>query len=101
MKLGDFTGIRGIPNQDIAMWETMGRIADRSKDWLGTSDIAVARFRKLMVDAAITMRDKGVALGQTRPHLAHATISSFEGVVPKTTDWHSLGGTPAPMQAAE
>ena len=23
MKLGDFTGIRGIPMQDRAMWETM------------------------------------------------------------------------------
>jgi len=101
MKLGDFTGIRGIPNQDIAMWETMGRIADRTRDWLGTSDIAVSRFRKLMVDAAVAMRDKGAALGQTKPHLAHATISSFEGVVPKTTDWRNLGSVPAPMQAAE
>lgn len=90
MKLGNFTGIPGIPNQDIAMWETMGRIADRSKDWLGTSDIAVARFRKLMVDAAITMRDKGVALGRTKPHIPHANIASFEGVVPKSTDWRNL-----------
>ena len=30
MRLGDFTGIKGIPNQDIAMWETMGPIADRT-----------------------------------------------------------------------
>ena len=25
MKAGNFTGIEGIPNQDIAMWETWGR----------------------------------------------------------------------------
>ena len=31
MKLGDYTGIPGIPNQDMAMWETMGPIADRSR----------------------------------------------------------------------
>jgi phthalate 4,5-dioxygenase oxygenase subunit len=91
MKLGNFTGIPGIPNQDIAMWETMGRIADRSKDWLGTSDIAVARFRRIMVDAAIAMRDKGIALGTTQPHIPHARIASFEGVVPKTADWRNLG----------
>jgi phthalate 4,5-dioxygenase oxygenase subunit len=90
MKAGNFTGIPGIPNQDIAMWETMGRIADRSKDWLGTSDIAVARFRKIMVDAAIIMRDRGVALGMTQPHVPQATIASFEGVVPKTSDWRTL-----------
>ena len=95
MKAGNFTGIPGIPNQDIAMWETMGRIADRSKDWLGTSDIAVARFRRLMVDAAIAMRDTGVALGTTQPHIPHASIASFEGVVPKSADWRNLGGSSA------
>ena len=52
MKLGDFTGIRGIPNQDIPMWETMGAIADRTKERLGASDLAVVEFRRLMVDAA-------------------------------------------------
>lgn len=104
MKLGNFTGIAGIPNQDIAMWETMGKIADRSKDWLGTSDIAVSRFRKLMVDAAIAMRDKGVALGRTEPHIPHASIASFEGVMPKTTDWRTIGNEtkqPRRMTAAE
>ncbi|MGZ3409237.1 MAG: Rieske 2Fe-2S domain-containing protein [Xanthobacteraceae bacterium] len=104
MKAGNFTGIPGIPNQDIAMWETMGRIADRSKDWLGTSDIAVARFRRIMVDAAVAMRDASVALGTTQPHIPHASIASFEGVVPKTTDWRKLhSGEPAVgrMTAAE
>jgi phthalate 4,5-dioxygenase len=93
MKLGNFTGIPGIPNQDIAMWETMGRIADRTKDWLGTSDIAVARFRRLMVDAADAMRSGGPAIGTTEPHIPHAAIASFEGVVPKSTDWRKLGIT--------
>jgi phthalate 4,5-dioxygenase oxygenase subunit len=103
MKLGNFTGIAGIPNQDIAMWETMGRIADRTKDWLGTSDIAVARFRRLMVDAAKAVRDGGPALGTTKPHIAHADIASFEGVVPRTADWRTLGSahTAPHMTAAE
>ncbi|HEY3555615.1 MAG TPA: MarR family transcriptional regulator, partial [Casimicrobiaceae bacterium] len=51
MKLGDFTGIRGIPTQDMAMWETMGAIADRSAERLGASDVAIVEFRRLMVDA--------------------------------------------------
>jgi len=98
MKLGNFTGIPGIPNQDIAMWETMGPIADRSKDWLGTSDIAVARFRKLMVDAAIKMRDSNVALGRTQPHIPHANIASFEGVMPKGWDWRKEGADITPIK---
>ena len=51
MKLGDFTGMRGIPTQDMSMWETMGPIADRSAERLGASDVAIVEFRRLMVDA--------------------------------------------------
>jgi len=99
MKGGDATGIRGIPNQDIAMWETMGPITDRTGDYLGTSDLAVAQFRRIMVDAARKMRAGDPAIGTVAPRVPHATLSSFEGVVPKTTDWRALGvkaAEPAP-----
>ena len=91
MKLGNFTGIKGIPNQDIAMWESMGAISDRTKERVGASDFAVVEFRRLMVEAARQMRDGGPVLGRTEPHTPHATIASFEGVVPKTADWRTLG----------
>ncbi len=92
MKAGNFTGIAGIPNQDIAMWESMGPIGERSLERVGASDVAVVAFRRLMVEAARAMRDAGTALGTTEPHIPHASISSFEGVVPKTTNWRALGG---------
>src|SRR5262249_11705143 len=92
MKEGNFTGIAGIPSQDIAMWESMGPISDRSKERLGASDVAVAAFRRLMVEAARTMQNGGPALGTTEPHVPHASISSFEGVVAETTNWRTLGG---------
>ena len=99
MKAGNFTGIQGIPNQDIAMWESMGPIGDRSKEKVGASDVAVVAFRRLMVEAARAMRDGGPALGTTEPHVPHAAISSYEGVVPKSTNWRSLGGgSEAPQQ---
>jgi phthalate 4,5-dioxygenase oxygenase subunit len=56
MKRGDFTGITGIPTQDMAMWESMGPITDRSQDNPGASDLAVAQFRRLMVAAAKSLR---------------------------------------------
>ncbi|MFZ0196996.1 MAG: Rieske 2Fe-2S domain-containing protein [Pseudolabrys sp.] len=99
MKQGNFTGISGIPNQDIAMWESMGPISDRSKERVGASDVAVVAFRRLMVEAARTTDSKGPAIGTTEPHIRHATISSYEGVVPKTTNWRSLGGgSEAPLE---
>jgi LigXa C-terminal domain like len=67
MKAGNFTGIKGIPNQDIAMWESMGPISDRSKERVGVSDIAVNAFRRLMVDAARAMREGKPAIGTTEP----------------------------------
>ncbi|MGH9808031.1 MAG: hypothetical protein ACRD9W_12375, partial [Terriglobia bacterium] len=59
---------------------------------LGASDVAVAAFRRLMVEAAHAMRDGGPAIGTTEPRIPHACISSFEGVVPKTVNWRTLGG---------
>lgn len=92
MKEGNFTGIKGIPNQDIAMWESMGPISDRSKDRVGVSDIAVNAFRRLMVEAARDVRDEKPAIGTTEPRIPHTSIASFEGVVAKSMDWRTLGG---------
>src|SRR5688572_2353408 len=91
MKRGDFTGIKGIPTQDMAMWESMGPIADRSRDHPGASDMAVVQFRRMMLAAAKKFRETGavIAAGEGRP--AYVKLASFEGVVPKTTDWKTLG----------
>jgi phthalate 4,5-dioxygenase oxygenase subunit len=91
MKRGDWTGIQGIPAQDMAMWESMGRITDRSEDHFGSSDLAVAQFRRMMVAAARKFQQGGPAIGTTEPHIAHVKLASFEGVVPKSADWRSLG----------
>ncbi len=93
MKLGDFTGIRGIPNQDMAMWETMGQIADRSNERLGASDVAIVQFRRLMLDAVQRFQQGEAAIGTTEPRVAHVNLRSFEGVVPKSTPWRTLGAS--------
>jgi len=90
MQKGDFTGIRGIPTQDMAMWESMGPIADRSLDHPGSSDMAVVQFRRMMVNAAKKFKDGGPAIGTTK-HTPYVQLSSFEGIVPKSTDWRTLG----------
>src|SRR5256885_2793345 len=76
MKAGNFTGIAGIPNQDIAMWEGMGPISDRSQERLGASDVAGAALRRLMGEGARAMPKSGPALGTTRPRVGRATTRS-------------------------
>ena len=99
MKLGSFTGIRGFPNQDICMQESMGAIADRSKEKLGASDLAIVEFRRVMVQA---VRDfmKGKrppALGMSAE--ARQRMASWERIIPKTSDWRDFD--PSAKQAAE
>ena len=102
MKLGSSTGISGIPNQDIAMWETMGPIADRTRERVGASDRAIVEFRRLMVEAVRQMQAGGPVLGTTQPRIPQAAIASYEGVVTKGTDWRSLGpGSGASASKAE
>ena len=89
MKDGDFTGIYGIPAQDMAMWESMGPIADRTKDYLSVSDGAVAQFRRIMIAAAKDVQD-GKAAINTRAagrETDVSALSSFEGMIPKDADW--------------
>ena len=38
------------------------------------------------------MQNGGPAIGTTSPRVPHATISSYEGVVPKSVNWRTLGG---------
>ena len=91
MKHGEWTGIQGIPTQDMAMWESMGPITDRSQDNPGSSDLAVAQFRRMMVAAAKKFQDGAPAIGTAEPRTPHAKLASFEGIVPKTRDWRTLG----------
>jgi phthalate 4,5-dioxygenase oxygenase subunit len=100
MRRGDWTGIQGIPAQDMAMWESMGPVTDRSEEVAGASDLAVAHFRRMMVAAAEKVRDGGPAIGTTEPRVPHVDLATFEGIVPKTTDWHTLGAKQeAPLAA--
>lgn len=99
MKNGDFTGIRGISNQDIAMWETMGPIADRTNDRLGASDQAIVGFRNTMVEAAKRYRDGEPAIGSAPAVLRSQTsLRSFEGMLPKGADWRGLDTVQAQTQ---
>jgi len=37
------------------------------------------------------VRDGGIVIGRTTPHIPHANISSFEGMLPKNANWRTAG----------
>ncbi len=88
MKEGNFTGIVGIPNQDMAMWVSMGPIADRTHDRLGASDLAIVEFRRRMLDALREFQPQGAAIG-VGERQASPEVCSYQAIVPKTVDWRT------------
>jgi hypothetical protein len=52
-----FTGIHGIAEQDTMAQESQGLIADRTREHLSATDVAVVRFRRLMLKEAKALRD--------------------------------------------
>ncbi|SEB83283.1 phthalate 4,5-dioxygenase, oxygenase subunit [Rhizobiales bacterium GAS188] len=93
MAEGNFTGVPGIPNQDIMMWESMGAIADRTQERLGASDIAVVQFRRLMLNAVEAFQQDERVIGLVEPHLPQAKLRSYQGIVVKSVPWRTLGAS--------
>lgn len=58
----NFTGIEGISEQDAAIADSQGLIADRTKELLGQTDLGVVRFRQMMLEASDAVDAGG------RPH---------------------------------
>ena len=56
-KANSFTGVKGISEQDACIQDSQGRIYDRSHEHLGTTDIAIIEFRKLMLKMARDLRE--------------------------------------------
>ena len=67
------------------MWESMGPIADRSHDKLGSSDRAIFEFRKIMLAQA-------KEAGKETPEKlwCNADLFTFEGMVSHSDDWREV-----------
>lgn len=45
-----FTGIRGVSEQDAAIQDSQGPIADRTRENLGATDVGIVRMRRLLLE---------------------------------------------------
>ncbi len=90
MKAGDWSGIHGIPQQDMACQESMGPIVDRTLEHLGSSDIAIIRMRRRMLESVRRMRDGGTPIG-LHTLLPYGRIRSEQKIIPIDQPWQSVG----------
>jgi len=97
MRAGSFTGMQGVNNEDIAMQESMGPIYDRTKEHLGTSDIAIIRMRRLMLDSVRRFIENGASpLGLSEP-VSYDRLQAVERIIPIDAPWQAVlagGGDP-------
>ena len=65
-KTKSYTGIIGVSEQDAAVQDSQGPIADRTREHLGPTDLGILHFRKMVMDAARALQQC-----KPPPHLAH------------------------------
>ncbi|HWC30191.1 MAG TPA: hypothetical protein VG845_08930, partial [Dehalococcoidia bacterium] len=83
---GSFTGIAGVHTQDQCVTETMGGIADRTKEHLGTTDAMVIRTRRLLINAAKAFAADGT-LPPTVDNPDLYLTRSGGVILPNEADW--------------
>ena len=92
-ELNAFSGIDGgVQTQDLAMIESMGVIEDRSKEHLGSSDLAVIAWRKRLVRAVHDFVEHGELMAIDAP-VDYKDVRAVSGLVPKGSDWTEIAWT--------
>ena len=85
-----YSGIRDFRSQDAMATETAGPVYDRTREHLGSTDVALIRMHRLLLRAA-----KGLARGEQPPALGGTgdfrSIRGAEKVLADGEDWRLLG----------
>jgi phthalate 4,5-dioxygenase oxygenase subunit len=87
-KTKTFTGIEGVNTQDFALQEGMGKIVDRSKEHLGTSDRAIIVMRQLLLEAIKVNEEGGTPRGVDPKTFRHVRAVDLQ--VKLTGDWREI-----------
>ena len=86
-RTNSFTGIAGISEQDQAIADSQGVIADRTRELLGQTDIAIVRFRQLLLGAAAGLSGGESPRGVEHPEAYNVssgdTVSAAEAQLPE------------------
>ena len=90
MKQGNFSGINGFPNEDMAVQESMGHVVDREQEHLGTSDVAIIRMRRRMMESLERSQRGEDPIGL---HVAvpWTKLRSEQRIIPIDEPWQSVG----------
>jgi phthalate 4,5-dioxygenase oxygenase subunit len=84
-----YCGIKGFPRQDVACQESMGAIVDRSQEHLGTSDVAIMRMRRRMIENIRGVMNGEAPIGLD-PDIDYPHLRSEQRVIGIDEPWQSI-----------
>ena len=84
----NWTGFPGVAYEDAVMAVAAGPICDRTREHLVTADAAVARVRRLLLEAADAVAKGGAARGADYADCTR--LSAFDEIIAPGTDWKGL-----------
>ncbi len=91
MRRGEsWSGLGGVAVEDFAVEESMGPIFDRTKEHLGSSDVAVIRMRRLMIDAARAFVADGTPPHGLRRPFDYGRLRAEEAMLPLGQPWEPM-----------
>lgn len=85
-----YTGVSGVLQQDMAVQESMGPRVDRSQEHLGTSDVAIIRMRRRMLEGLDAFERDGTLVGLD-PAIPFERIRSEQRVIAVDAPWQIVG----------
>jgi phthalate 4,5-dioxygenase oxygenase subunit len=90
MKKDSWTGVAGFQNQDIMAQESMGPIVPRQLEHLGTSDIAIIRMRKRVLENVRRFQAGQPLIGRDQP-VPYDRLASEQRLLPIDEPWQTVG----------
>jgi phthalate 4,5-dioxygenase oxygenase subunit len=99
MKAGHWSGILNKNNayEDFVVQESMGKIVDRSKEYLGASDVIITLARRLLLKAVNDHKDSGV-VAFAGDEVVYEHVRSLSMKCPGDTVWRDLDAFNPPME---
>ena len=90
MKNGSWTGIKSLMIQDAACQETMGPIVDHTRERLGSSDVAIIRLRRRMLESVRRFVGGGAPIGLDTP-FDYGALTHIEQIpIPIDEPWRNI-----------